>query len=508
MDRRGSEPPDWALPGWDAIDDPDERPAVPRRVLTSAGGPGSSAAGSGSPVAAPGQFGVRILGVSEVTRAVRTAVRTDPRLTDLWVEGEVGRVTISTAGHAYFALKDQRNQLQCVWFRDDRMRSAFEAQAGLRVVAHGRIDLYEPSGALQLYVDALQPAGFGDLALRFEALKARLAEEGLFDTARKRPLPTRPRTIAVVTSPTGAVWRDICHVLARRWPMARVVLVAARVQGEDAPASIVAGLARVERWIAACEAEDRAADGPSVTIVARGGGSLEDLWAFNDERVVRAVVAHRVPVVAGIGHEVDVTLTDFAADVRAPTPSAAAELVVPDRTELVELIRGAGRRLDAAIGRRLGAAAREAAAERRALDRLHPAVQLTAARERTGLLLDRATRAVSDRLVRERRSVERLAARARPALPARLARERASLRAVPPLAVLAGRRAARSRAELAATAAALSVLGPQATLDRGYAIVRRSVDGGIVRAPAEAPAGTPLTLRVAGGELPATADDR
>ena len=508
MDRRGSEPPDWALPGWDAIDDPDERPAIPRRVLTSAGVPGSSAAASGSPVAAPGQFGVRILGVSEVTRAVRGAVRTDPRLTDLWVEGEVGRVTISTAGHAYFALKDQRNQLQCVWFRDDRMRSAFEAQAGLRVVAHGRIDLYEPSGALQLYVDALQPAGFGDLALRFEALKARLAEEGLFHPARKRPLPTRPRTIAVVTSPTGAVWRDICHVLARRWPMARVVLVAAKVQGEDAPASIVAGLTRVERWIAACEADGRADEAPSVTIVARGGGSLEDLWAFNDERVVRAVVAHRVPVVAGIGHEVDVTLTDFAADVRAPTPSAAAELVVPDRSDLADVVRGAGRRLDAAIGRGVGVAGREVAAERRALDRLHPAVQLAAARERSGLLLDRATRAVTDRLTRERRGVERLAARARSVLPVRLARERASLRAVPPLAVLAGRRAARSRSELAAATAALGVLGPQATLDRGYAIVRRSVDGAIVRAPVEAPGGTALTLRVAGGELPATADER
>ncbi len=150
---------------------------------------------------APGQFGVRILAVSEVTRAVRTAVRQDPRLVDLWVEGEIGRVTVSTAGHAYFALKDERNQLQCVWFRDDRQRSAFEAQAGLRVVVHGRIDLYEPTGALQLYVDSMQPAGFGDLALRFEALKARLTAEGLFDAARKRPLPQRPTTIAVVTSP-------------------------------------------------------------------------------------------------------------------------------------------------------------------------------------------------------------------------------------------------------------------------------------------------------------------
>ena len=162
------------------------------------------------PPAAPGTFGVRILAVSEVTRAIRGAVRADPRLSDLWVEGEIGRVTISSAGHAYFALKDERNQLQCVWFRDDRLRSAFQAQAGLRVVAHGRVDLFEPQGALQLYVESIQPAGLGDLTLRFEALKARLAAEGLFDAARKRPLPVRPATIAVITSPTGAVWRDIC----------------------------------------------------------------------------------------------------------------------------------------------------------------------------------------------------------------------------------------------------------------------------------------------------------
>ena len=216
---------------------------------------------SPSPIAArpsaPGTFGLRIRTVSEVSRAIRDLVRTDEGLRDVWVEGEVGRVTVSTAGHAYFALKDERNQLQCVWFRDDRVRSAFEAQTGLRVVAHGRVDLYEPTGALQLYVESLQPAGVGDLALRFEALKARLSEEGLFDAARKRPLPNRPTTIAVVTSPTGAVWRDVCTVLARRWPLVQVVLVAARVQGEDAPPSIVSGLARVERWIDRCLAEGR-----------------------------------------------------------------------------------------------------------------------------------------------------------------------------------------------------------------------------------------------------------
>jgi exodeoxyribonuclease VII large subunit len=254
-------------------------------------------AGQG-PVAAPGAFGLRIRSVSEVSRSIRDLVRSDEALRDLWVEGEIGRVTISSAGHAYFALKDERNQLQCVWFRDDRVRSAFEAQAGLRVVVHGRIDVYEPTGALQLYVDAIQPAGFGDLALRFEALKARLAGEGLFEAARKRPLPRRPPAIAVVTSPSGAVWRDICTVLQRRWPLVRVTLVATRVQGEEAPASIVTALRRVEQWRERCLADGRPEDAPALTIVARGGGSMEDLWAFNDERVVRAVVGHGLPVVS------------------------------------------------------------------------------------------------------------------------------------------------------------------------------------------------------------------
>jgi exodeoxyribonuclease VII large subunit len=456
----------------------------------------------------PGAFGLRVLGVSEVTRAVRGAVRQDPRLADLWVEGEIGRVTVSSAGHAYFALKDERNQLQCVWFRDDRARSAFEAQAGLRVVVHGRMDLYEPTGALQLYVDSLQPSGVGDLALRFEALKARLAADGLFDAARKRSLPSRPAAIAVITSPSGAVWHDVCHVLARRWPLASVVLVAARVQGEDAPASIVTALHRVERWAAQCAADGRPGDAPAVTIVARGGGSLEDLWPFNDERVVRAVVAHRLPVVSGIGHEVDVTLTDFAADVRAPTPSAAAELVVPDRAEIVMAVRGFGRRLDAAGTRRVGAVANEVAAERRILERLHPAAQLAAARERTGLLLDRATRVMTARLQVQRGNLDRSVSRLRPTLPSRVASERTRVARAEALAGIVGRRVERGRSALTSAGAALAVLGPQATLERGYAIVRRAPDGAILRDPTDAPAGTRLIVRVARGELPATADDR
>lgn len=505
MARSSSEPPDWALPSWDAIPsepaEPTVRPA--RRVEAPSG-----AASGGAPGTAPGTFGLRILGVSEVTRAIRGAVRADPRLTDLWVEGEIGRVTVSSAGHAYFALKDERNQLQCVWFRDDRLRSAFEAQAGLRVVAHGRVDVFEPQGALQLYVDSIQPSGRGDLTLRFEALKARLAAEGLFDQARKRPLPQRPATIAVITSPTGAVWKDICTVLARRWPLTRVVLVAAQVQGDAASASLVTAFRKVERYAASRVAAGAPAEAPVLTILARGGGSLEDLWAFNDEAVVRAVVAHAIPVVCGVGHETDVTLADFAADVRAPTPSAAAEIVVPDRADLLGAVRTLGRRQDGAVLARVGEAGREVLAERRALDRLSPTAQLASARERVGLLVDRATRAISADVGARRRVGERLGARLHPTLPARLARDRSRLDRLAVLDGIATGRVTGARAALATATATLGALGPQATLDRGYAIVRRATDDAIVRDPAEAPTGTRLRLRVARGDVAATVDDQ
>jgi exodeoxyribonuclease VII large subunit len=503
---RSSEPPDWALPSWDAIPAEPAEPTVrPTRPLNPTPG-GAAIGGSGGPATAPGTFGLRILGVSEVTRAIRGAVRADPRLTDLWVEGEIGRVTVSSAGHAYFALKDERNQLQCVWFRDDRLRSAFEAQAGLRVVAHGRVDVFEPQGALQLYVDSIQPSGRGDLTLRFEALKARLAAEGLFDQARKRPLPQRPATVAVITSPTGAVWKDICTVLGRRWPLTRVVLVAAQVQGDAAPVSLVTAFRKVERYAASRVAAGLPEEAPLVTILARGGGSLEDLWAFNDEAVVRAVVGHPIPVVCGVGHETDVTLADFAADVRAPTPSAAAEIVVPDRIDLLAAVRTAGRRLDGAAAAQVAAAAREVVAERRALDRLSPTAQLASARERVGLLLDRATRAISSDVATRRRVGERLGERLGPTLPARLGRDWGRLERTAVLDAIASRRVTGARAALATATATLGALGPQATLDRGYAIVRRAHDDAIVREPAEAPAGTRLRLRVARGDVPATVD--
>jgi exodeoxyribonuclease VII large subunit len=500
----GHEPPDWALPAWDTVpaepDDMGPRPkpaAAPPTPPPAAPPPAAPPPPTGPVVPPPAvvppigralaaESTLRILGVSEVTRAIRDAVRAEPTLREVWVEGEVGRVTVSSAGHAYFTLKDERSQLACVFFRDNRVSSPFEPRTGLRLVVQGRIDIFEAQGVYQLYVMSVQPAGFGDLALRFEALKAKLAAEGLFDSARKRPLPGRPAVIGVATSATGAVWHDICHVISRRWPLTRVILSPCQVQGDGAAQSVVTALDRLARWGEQCRATGRAQDAPAVVILARGGGSLEDLWSFNDERVVRAVVRHPVPVICGVGHEVDVTLADFAADVRAPTPSAAAELVVPDRAELAAGLRQLDQRARSLTLRALSGSRAELVAEGRALDRLRPAAQLAQARERAGYLLDRATRAVAGGLAARRAQDSRLAARLSP---------------------LAQTRLAAARGGLERNFASLSALGPQATLDRGYAVVRRRSDARIVRGPDEAPPGQHLIVQVARGEFAATADE-
>jgi exodeoxyribonuclease VII large subunit len=432
-------------------------------------------------VRAPGTFGVRILSVSEVTTRIREALRADEALRDLWLEGEVGRVTISSAGHAYFTLKDERAQLDCVFFRDERLMSAFEPRIGLRIVAHGRLDMFEPQGRVQFYVESIQPAGFGDLALRFEQLKARLAAEGLFEAARKRPLPVRPATVGIATSPTGAVWHDIRTVITRRWPLTRVVVAPCQVQGEAAPRSMVGALARLARYGAAMRAAGTPELAPAVVILARGGGSLEDLWPFNDESVVRAVVAHPVPVICGVGHETDVTLADFAADVRAPTPSAAAELAVADRAAMLADMGILVRRLGRATQGALDAPRQRLAEERRALDRLRPDAFLAAERQRAGVLLDRATRAVAGRLVAERDRLDGAGGR---------------------LGDAARRNVARGRATLDALAAGLGALDPYATLDRGYAIVR-GPDGAILRDAAATAVGDALAIRLARGEIDA-----
>jgi len=453
---------DWLLPGWD-----DGAPPA---------GPGAPGASAPPPPGPTPMAGPRIRSVAEVTREIKDRLRAVPMLRDLWVEGEVGQVSMSAAGHCYFTLKDDRSQLRAVIFRDERRAIPFEPRTGLRIVAHGRMDVFEQQGHYQLYVDMLQPAGLGDLALRLEAIKARLAAEGLFAAERKRPLPAWPRLIGVATSAQGAVLHDITRVLERRWPLAQVIVSPCRVQGEAAPISILAALRRLAAW------RDPATGlRPELVILARGGGSLEDLWPFNDERVVRAVAKHPVPVISGVGHETDVTLVDFAADLRAATPSVAAELAVPGRQEQAVALRTLEARLETATRRSLRHARDGVAAESRALARLHPATVLATERERVGLLLDRS----------------------RVAMDARLGAAGSTLgRAGERLPVATRSRIARASTSLHAARAGLLALGPYATLERGYAIVRDE-HGALLRDAATVASGAAIDVRLAHGALDA-----
>ena len=388
----------------------------------------------------------RILRVSDVNRRVRALLDGDPGLADVWVEGEVSQPAYPPSGHCFFTLKDAASQLKAVFFREELARSAIRPEHGTQLICHGKLRAYEPHGIYQLYVESATPAGAGDLHQQYEALRAKLAAEGLFDASRKRELPRWPRRIGVVTSPVGAVWRDISNVMRRRYPIGELVLSPTIVQGATAAGAIVRALARLQ-----------AEPGIDLVIVARGGGSLEDLWSFNDERVVRAIVACPVPVVVGVGHESDVTLADFAADLRAPTPSAAAEQAVPDLAQFSTILARLRDRGSAALLGRLADRQRLLAQEERALTRLVP--DTAAARQRAGELLDRGHRALGARVERERAAVLGLAD---------------SVRA----------------------------LSPAATLQRGYAVARLA-DGTIVRDPAQAAAGDPLEVVVARGTLSA-----
>ncbi len=385
--------------------------------------------------------------VGQITAYLGRLLADDPALADLWVAGEVSNFRRAASGHCYFTLKDAQAQIPCVMWRRDAARQRPLPGDGDQVVAHGYVGVYEAGGRYQFYVDQLRRAGRGDLYRQFERLKARLEAEGLFAPERKRPLPRFPRRIGVVTSPDAAALRDILNVLRRRYPLAEVLLSPTLVQGEAAPAQIVAALDALN-----------ARDDVDVIIVARGGGSLEDLWAFNDERVARAISRSRWPVVCGVGHETDFSLADFAADRRAPTPSAAAELVAPDRAELRERVAALSAALTAAAQAGVAARRQEVRALARALGHLSPAAQLSQSRQRVDDLLERIGGAVRRDLSRRRERLEGLAAR-------------------------------------------LESVGPLKTLERGYAIVRRAGTGEIVRSPAQVAPGEGLRVRVAGGEL-------
>jgi len=386
----------------------------------------------------------RILRVSDLNRRVRALLDGDPMLADVWVEGEVSQPSYPPSGHCFFTLKDAASQLRAVLFREELARVAVRPEHGMQVICHGRLRAYEPQGVYQLYVESVTPAGAGDLHQQYEALRARLSAEGLFEADRKRPLPRWPRKIGVVTSPVGAVWRDIGNVMRRRWPFAELVLSPTIVQGVTAAGAITRALQRVY-----------AVPDLDIVILARGGGSLEDLWSFNDEAVVRAVVGAPVPIIVGVGHESDVTLADFAADVRAPTPSAAAEQAVPDATQLPTILDRLRDRAATAVFAQLNERRGLLEAERRALAGTAPDV--AAARQRGAELVDRAERAIRARLERHALS-------------------------------------------LAAVRDALRALAPEAVLERGYAVARLG-DGTLVRDAAQVPRGSRLDVRVWRGTM-------
>ncbi|MBK6326596.1 MAG: exodeoxyribonuclease VII large subunit [Chloroflexi bacterium] len=384
--------------------------------------------------------------VSELTAYIRELFAIDYRLQDLEVSGEISNFTRARSGHLYFTLKDAGAQIKCVMWRSAAERLFFQPEEGDAVVANGRISVYEAGGVYQLYVEHMQPAGRGNLAVAFEQLKQRLADEGLFEAAHKKPIPLTPRKIGIVTSADAAALRDILNVLNRRYPLVSVLIAPTLVQGADAPPQIVRAL----QWL------DGRSDIDTI-IVARGGGSIEDLWAFNDERVARAIFAAQHPIITGVGHETDFTIADFVADQRAPTPSAAAELATPDIEEIRPLLQGYAAMLRADLDDLIRQKRWQVQTLARALTHLSPQARLDNNRQRLDVTSARLDRALTSQLVRVRN-------------------------------------------RLAVAEVGLTAVSPLATLSRGYAIVRHP-DGRLVRAAVEVAAGDSLTIQVADGQF-------
>lgn len=407
------------------------------------------------------------------------------------VEGELGNVSRPASGHLYFTLKDARAQVRCAMFKPKSQWLRFQPREGMQVLASGRLTLYEARGDYQLILDSLEEAGEGALRRAFDELKARLQAEGLFDAARKRPLPAWIGRLGVITSPGGAAVRDVLSVLGRRFPLLEVEILPVLVQGSGAAPQIVEMLQRAG-----------ASGRYDALLLTRGGGSLEDLWAFNEEPVVRAVAASPVPVVAAIGHETDSSLAEFAADLRAPTPSAAAELLVPDRIDLEARLRVLQRRHAGMIEHRLRQAAQRADRAFLRLHALRPQARIQALAARRDEALRRLHTAWAICLERRQARVRHAQADLRrhhpqqrlAALQARLAATRPRLQAALP------RRLRHDRARLQALVRALSAVSPLATVARGYAILQHD-NGRVVRGVDDARPGDALRARVADGEL-------
>ena len=409
----------------------------------------------------------------------------------IWVEAELGNVSRPASGHLYFTLKDARAQIRCAMFKPKSSWLKFQPREGLRVLARGRVTLYEARGEYQMVLDHMEEAGEGALRRAFEELKARLQAEGLFDDARKRPLPAFSARIGVITSPSGAAVRDVLSVLARRFPLVEADVLPVQVQGTTAAAQITAMLQRA------------AASGRyDVLVLARGGGSLEDLWAFNDERLARAIAACAVPVVSAVGHETDFSLADFAADVRAPTPSVAAELLVPGRDDLDRRLRALDARLRNLQSQHLRQRMQRADRAALRLNALRPRARLDLLHRRQAEALRRLTAAWQQRLDRERAHLRHADAVLRAAHPrrriARL-RERLASLANRPQACIA-RRLGSDALRLRALARSLETVSPLATVARGYAILQHD-DGRIVRSVLDAAPGDRLEARVSDGTL-------
>ncbi|MFZ6031109.1 MAG: exodeoxyribonuclease VII large subunit [Chloroflexota bacterium] len=384
--------------------------------------------------------------VTELTRYLRDLLASDTNLQDAWVQGEVSNFSRPSSGHWYFTVKDNGAALKCVMWRNTAQRQTFTPRDGDAVEVHGAIGVYEVGGAYQLYADSVRPLGAGALYQEFLRLKERLEAQGLFDAGRKRPLPAWPQRIGVITSPTGAALRDMLNTLRRRYPLAEVVLIPTPVQGAEAPPGIVRAFQAMQEQVH-----------PDVILLARGGGAIEDLWAFNDERVAHAIAASVAPVISGVGHETDFTIADFVADLRAPTPTAAAELATPDRNELYTA-------LGDLTGRLAHAMQTSITAQRWQLNGIENRLRLHSPRIR---------------LQTDRQRVDDLARRTASACLYALQRHRARLDSL-------GQR--------------LAALSPLAVLARGFAVVTKA-DGNVVRQATQAQAGDRLTVRVSDGSF-------
>lgn len=431
----------------------------------------------------------QVFTVTRLNSAVRMILEQDLGL--VWLTGELSNLAMPSSGHWYFSLKDLGAQVRCAMFKGNNRRVAFRPQDGMQVLVQARVSLYEPRGDYQLIIESMQPAGDGVLALRFEELKRRLGAEGLFDEGRKRPLPREPRAVGLVTSATGAALHDMLTVLKRRAPDLPVFIYPTQVQGSAAIGQIVAAIALANR-----RAE------VDVLIVGRGGGSLEDLWCFNEEVVARAIANSAIPVISAVGHEVDVTISDFAADLRAPTPSAAAELVAPDQSARAQRLAHLWQRLVQAMNRHQTAARHGFVLLQKRLDHQDPKRRLEQQSQRLDELSARLQQLLNQRLHQGERRLANLELRLQAKSPERLlaiGRRRHQL-AEERLHALIAKRQDQASHRLAMLTARLDGVSPLATLGRGYSITRTQ-SGDVISRAAQVNAGQTLVTTLAEGHL-------